>query len=102
MWPSSAGAGDPFGDVGELELEGVDVALDRADVRAPALHTRPLALLDQLDDLQLEPHLVVGEAGIDHGGFVPRRRLLHARASRSNTRLTQANGRSILARWRWH
>jgi hypothetical protein len=54
-------------------LELVDLALDAGGGSVVALHRRPLALLHEFDDLQLEPDDVIFEPWVGHTLLLPAR-----------------------------
>src|SRR4051794_17074963 len=58
--------GQLLGRARQLGLQDVDRALQPDRVVRASLHDRPLVLLDQLTELELEPNGVIGEAGILH------------------------------------
>ena len=54
------GLRQPLGRLGQFGLDVVDGGLEPGDIGVATLHAGPLALLDQLTQLQLEADGVVG------------------------------------------
>jgi hypothetical protein len=62
---------DLLGRAGELLLDGGDLGLEAGSVVVAVLGACPLLLLDELDELQLQPDHVIFEAGVGHLWFLP-------------------------------
>ena len=63
--------GELLGGLDQLELEGVDLALQLVRLRRAALYERPRALLDELGHLELDADRVICKSRIVHDRFLP-------------------------------
>ena len=72
--------GELLGGFDQLELEGVDLALQLVGLRRAALYERPLPLLDELGHLELDADRVICQSRIVHDRFLPMTSADHPRS----------------------